>query len=160
MFSQILSAFVARLATEPELRPQVVMRPLPGPVPYDAKTGVHVFVGAPEPKGKACGAGRGAYQVRRRVSVLCVTESLNDMGGRSESAVAKQLNLENKVCNAGMDFLKDPIALGTAYQCMWVAGGDEMMRYVKLNPGLCGSVLVFEIDYVETLGSLVKAAAG
>lgn len=154
MFSDILTAFVERLATETTLRPQIVMRPLPGPSPYDGKTGVHVFVGSPEPEAK-CGAGRGGYKVRRRVMVLSVTESLNDPGGRSEKAVEKALTQENLVANAGMDFLKTPVAMGTAYQCMWVGGGDEMMRYVKLAPGLCGSVLVFEFSYVETLGSLV-----
>jgi len=156
MFSAILTAFVQRLATDEVLRPQVVMRPLPGPVPYDGKTGVHVFVGSPEPEGSQCGAGRGGYKVTRRVMVLCVTESLTDYGGRSEKAVEKALDMENRVANAGMDFLKAPVALGTAYQCLWVGGGDEMMRYVKLGPGLCGSVLVFEFKYTETLGSLVK----
>lgn len=146
---------MARLATETELRPQIVMKPLPGPVPYDAKTGVHVFVSSPQPE-DTCGAGRNGYKVKRMLYVLVVSETLNDVGGRGEIGAKKHLRLENKVVNAGMDFLKTPKGMGTAYRCMWVAGGDEMMKYVKLNPGLNGSVLVFSVEFSETLSSLVR----
>ena len=57
MFETILTKFVERIATASGTRPQVVIRPLPGPVPYDGKTGVHCFVGPDEPFDTA-GAGR------------------------------------------------------------------------------------------------------
>ncbi len=152
MFDEILTAFVQRLATVTKLRPQVILAPLNSQAPYDGKTGTHCFVGSPEPE-KLSGAGRYGYKVRRAISVLCVTESLNDPGGRSEVAVGRHLRLELDVVNAAMDFLKPPFNLG-AIQCMWVPGGSEMMRYVKLAPALNGSVLTFEITYAPILGHL------
>lgn len=151
MFSTILTNFIARLATVVALRPQVVMKPLPGPVPYDGKTGVHCFVGSPQPV-PTSGAGRWGYKVTRTISVLCVTESLNDPGGRSEAAAAKHLAFEDSVIDVGLDFNVAPKDLGGGmFMCRWVPGGDEMMRFVKLNPGLNGSVLVFEVSYSQTL---------
>ena len=152
MFETILTKFVERIATVSGTRPQVVIRPLPGPVPYDGKTGVHCFVGPDEPFDTA-GAGRWGYKTKRNISCLCVTESLNDPGGRSEVAAARHFAFERSVVNAGLDFHAAPVATGTAFKVRWVSGGSDMMKYVKLNPGLNGSILVFEVEYVPTLST-------
>lgn len=148
MFDEILAAIVSRIPTA--LRPRIVAQPTQSNVVTLAEQGVHLWVGSPQPFSQS-GGYRYAHKVDRAVGAIVVsTPSLRDPGGRDDAAVKALLATEIDVVDAIIDFKNAPADSG-AVMIRWVPGGDEVNRWVKLNPGCLSSSLLFNVTYAANL---------
>lgn len=145
----IIANLILRL-TAASLRPRIISVPTESSVLTLPEAGVHLFVRSPRPFAQA-GAGRYGYKTERDVGAVVVsTPTLRDPGGRDDHAVKAQLAAELAVVDAMLDFNRTPIDTG-AVMVRWVPGGDEIVRWVKTNPGMIVSGLMFTVTYVPVL---------
>ncbi len=143
----IIAGIVTRLAG---LRPRIVAQPTDSNVITLGEAGVHLFVGSPEPEDRS-GAGRWGYKVTRPVGAIVVTgPTMRDPGGRDDAAVKAHLVRELEVVDAVLDFKNAPTNAG-AIMVRWTPGGSEVTRWLKLNPGLLATTLIFTVTYAPSL---------
>jgi len=142
----VIAGIVTRLAG---FRPRIVSQPTQSNVLTLAEAGVHLFVGSPDPFHQS-GAGRWGYKVTRPVGAVVVSgPTMRDPGGRDDEAVKAHLARETEVVDAVMDFKNAPTNAG-AVMIRWT-GGDDVTRWLKLNPGLMATTLTFTVTYVPSL---------
>ena len=145
----IIASIIARL-TDDTLRARIIAQPTQSNVITLAEEGYHCFVASPHPIATS-GAGRWGYKTVRDVGVIVVSPPvMRDPGGREDNAVKQHLANEIKCVDAVLDFKTEPKASG-AIMIRWTPGGDEMTRWIKLNPGMFASGLNFTVTYVPTL---------
>jgi hypothetical protein len=118
---------------------------------YFAEDSVTVRVRAPEPFSPS-GAGRYGTVVERLFDVFVVTQSLLDPADRDNLAVMAHSDREEDVINCLL--LNPPGAGGSAAYSgavgrtiHWVGGGEDILRDIKVDPGLLISALVFKVVY-------------
>jgi hypothetical protein len=119
---------------------------------YKAEEGVSVYVSSPRPLPKN-GAGRYGRNTTRDIVVVVATQSLLDEAGSDETAVKAHCTLEESVCNT----LEQSPPVGVAYNIRigtlieWVEGGEDIVRQMKIDPGMLVSALRFRVQYVQPM---------
>lgn len=115
---------------------------------YKAQDGLLVYVSSPVPKPKD-GAGRLGRRLVRDVVVFVLTQSLHDAPGDDEVAVLRHVAREEEVANV-LDMLppaSQAYANRVGIWIEWVAGGDDILRRVKIDQGMLVSALRFRVEY-------------
>lgn len=151
-FSDVLDAVTARLRIAFPLTDfvRVVASPENRLPQYKAEEGISVFVRSPRPLPKN-GAGRYGRHTIREIGVIVGTQSLLDSAGSDEVAVKAHVAREESVANVLEQSPPPDVAyagrIGTLIE--WVEGGEDIVRQMKIDPGMLVSALVFRIQYVQ-----------
>lgn len=115
---------------------------------YKAEDGIAVYVETPRPK-PVDGAGRYGRNTFRDIVVFVLTQNLLDEAGSDEQAVLNHVDREEIVSNTLEQTPPptEPYANTIGILCTWVEGGEDIVRQMKIDPGMLVSALRFRINY-------------
>ncbi len=151
-FAAVLDAITGRLRAAFPLAGfiRVVAAPENRIPQYKAEDGVTVYVSSPIPIPKN-GAGRYGRNTIREIVCIIATQSLVDEAGSDEQAVKAHIAREETVANVLEQVPPATLAysnrIGTLIE--WTLGGEDIVRQMKVDPGMLISALRFRIQYVQ-----------
>ncbi len=149
-FADVLDSITQRLRNQFPIGDyvSVVCGPEDRLTQYQAQPGLLVYVSSPMPVPKH-GAGRYGRLTIRDVTVIVMTLSLVDRAGSDEEAVKAHLAREEAVANVLEQVPPSTESysnrIGTLIE--QVEGGQDILRKIKLDPGILVSALKFRVTY-------------